>query len=84
MATHADTVAQVIGSYGWQVYSLYAGHGFTSDGVKVVFPQGLEVKGRRNASGRSVYGLYEYRDGSRLEFKFDEARGSRVKVLRKA
>lgn len=83
MASHAETVADVIRGREWEAYTLYGGYGF-SGGVKVVFPGGLEVKNRRNEKGRTTYSLYEYRDGSRLEFTHSEARGSRVKVVRKA
>ena len=57
-------------SQGAAATTFEGGYSVQYNGERVFFPLGKCLKVRRNDKGRCTFALYEYEDGSRLEFTY--------------
>jgi hypothetical protein len=57
-------------SQGAAATTFEGGYSVQYNGARVFFPTGKLLKERRNDKGRCTLALYEYEDGSRLEFTY--------------
>lgn len=67
-------------SQGAAATTFEGGYAVQYDGSRVFFPPGKCLKERRNDKGRCTLALYEYADGSRLEFTYRNET-SRLRVI---
>lgn len=70
--TIADSVKETILRDCPTTFSLYSGYG-VEGGEYVYFPNGRQVREKRNDRGQCTFAIYKYEDKSTLGYKYHQA-----------
>ena len=75
MTTIAKQVKDTILNKCAGTFSLYAGYGMAG-GNYVRFPQGVQIKDKRNAQRRCIKAVFQYADDSKLTYNYSTKTGN--------
>lgn len=79
MTTATDILSIIQSGYDSAV-TFYGGYAVSPTGARKLFEPAHVAAERRNKAGRVTFGRYEYADGSAVEFRYHESRGSAFKA----